>query len=225
MSTEIISAGGQRPTKPPPPSPQRPDYCPTQRPSQCPAKILSLRAPARDSTFDKEAPEGPSPKQWRHPHRRTSASSPTKQGDTTFTRQFLGIKDPSITHSAHETKPSRLTTNPVVGLLILDMPQLSSARSLHNQLISIKFVANCLFHACLCLAPHSRHNQSRHQEHKPCRTTSMHVRDADGTPPSDSSCAIMRAPYRAQENSGKTPNRQIPTDRRPPSEANTHWTR
>ena len=121
----------------------------------------------------------------------------------------MGIKDPSITHSAHKTKPSRLTTNPVVGLLILDMPQLSSARSLHNQLISIKFVANCLFHACLYLAPHSRHNQSRHQEHKPCRTTSVHVRDAGGTPPSVS---IMRnharALPRAREQVGK-----LPTDR------------
>ena len=160
------------------------------------------------------------PRQCRLPHRRTKASSPTKQGNAAFTRQFLGIKDPSITHSAHETKPSRLTSNPVVGLLILDMPQLSSARSLHNQLISIKFVANCLFHACLCLAPHSRHNQSRHQEHKPCRTTSVHVRDAGGTLPSPQSCSIMHihacTKPRTREQVGKRPTdktQQTPTNK------------
>ena len=60
-----------------------------------------------------------------------------------------------------------------------------------TKLISIKFVANRLF-PCLALpASHSRHNQSRHQEHKPCRTTSVHVRDAGGTLPSPQSCSIM----------------------------------
>ena len=55
-------SGGLTTDQTPPPLRQCPANCLTQRPSQCPAKILSLRTPARDSTFDKEAPEGPSPK-------------------------------------------------------------------------------------------------------------------------------------------------------------------
>ena len=58
-------------------------------------------------------------------------------------------------------------------------------------------------------ASHSRHNQSRHQEHKPCRTTSVHVRDAGGTLLSPQSCPIMhihaRTKPRTREQVGKRP--------------------